>query len=197
MFDGDAKIKGSYEDRKWAIEGTLGVGPDKIKGIKKASATVKVTEDTVAADGEFETSIKGVDKGKLGFKYDKTTGTEITGEITLGQGIPGIKSGRMDATIKEGPTGHSLSGDVTIEPSMPGVTGTVTGRYEDGAFLVDATLGYEKDLAKGSIHVGVTNRASGRREARRAAQDGRQPARVRRRHGDARPSPRGSRAPSG
>jgi Domain of unknown function (DUF4157) len=161
MFDGDAKIKGSYADGKWAVEGTLGVGEDKIKGIKKASATVKVTEDTVTADGEFETSIKGVDKGKLGFKYDKATGMEITGEITLGQGIPGIKSGKLDATIKEGPTGHSLSGDVTIEPSVPGLTGTVTGKYEDGAFLVEANLGYEKGLAKGSVQVGVTNQAPG------------------------------------
>ena len=135
--------------------------PDKIKGIKKASATVKVTEDTVTADGEFETSIKGVDKGKLGFKYNEATGMEITGEIILGQGIPGIKSGKLDATIKEGPTGHSLSGDVTLEPSVPGLTGTVTGRYEDGAFLVEADLGYEKGLAKGSVKVGLTNQAVG------------------------------------
>ena len=157
MFDGDAKVKGSYEDGKWAVEGTLGVGPGKIKGIKKASATVKVTEDTVTADGEFETSLKGVDKGKLGFRYNEATGMEITGEIILGQGIPGVKSGKLDATIKEGPTGHSLSGGVTLEPSVPGLTGTVTGRYEDGAFLVEADLGYEKGLAKGKVNVGLTN----------------------------------------
>jgi len=161
MFDGDAKIKGSYEDGKWAVEGTLGVGPDKIKGIKKASATVKVTEDTITAGGEFETSIKGVDKGKLEFKYNKTTGMEITGEIILGKGIPGIKSGKLDATIKESPTGHSLSGDVTLEPSVPGLTGTVTGKYEDGAFLVEADLGYEKGFAKGSVKVGLTNQEPG------------------------------------
>jgi hypothetical protein len=161
MFDGDAKVKGSYEDGKWAVEGTLGVGPNKIKGIKKASATVKVTDDTVTADGEFETSLKGVDKGKLSFKYNEATGMEISGEIILGKGIPGIKSGKLGATVKEGPTGHSLSGDVTLEPSVPGLTGTVTGKYEDGAFLVEADLGYEKDLAKGSVKVGLTNQAPG------------------------------------
>ena len=161
MFDDDARVKGSYSDGKWAVEGTLGVGPDKIKGIKKASATVNVADDTVTADGEFETSIKGVDKGKLGFKYNEATGMEITGEIILGKGIPGIKSGKLDATIKEGPTGHSLSGDVTLEPSVPGLTGNVTGKYEDGAFLVEADLGYEKGLAKGSVKVGLTNQAVG------------------------------------
>ena len=161
MFDGDAKIKGSYEDGKWAVEGTLGVGPGKIKGIKKASAAVKVTEDTVTATGEFETSLKGVDKGTIGFKYNQATGMEITGEVILGKGIPGIKSGKLDATIKEGPTGHSLSGDVTLEPSVPGLTGAVTGHYEDGAFLVEADLGYDKGLAKGSVKVGLTNQAVG------------------------------------
>jgi hypothetical protein len=161
MFDGDAKIKGSYKDGKWAVEGSLGVGPGKIKGIKKASATVKVTEDTITATGEFETSIKGVDKGTLGFKYNPATGMEITGEIILGKGIPGIKSGKLDATIKEGPNGHSLSGGVSLEPSVPGITGTVTGHYEDGAFLVEADLGYEKGMAKGSVKVGLTNQAVG------------------------------------
>jgi len=161
MFDGDAKIKGSYEDGKWALEGSLGVGPGKIKGIKKASAAVKVTEDTVTATGEFESSLKGVDKGTLGFKYNPATGMEITGEIILGKGIPGIKSGKLDATIKEGPTGHSLSGGVTLEPSVPGLTGAVTGHYEDGAFLVEADLGYEKGLAKGSVKIGLTNQAVG------------------------------------
>jgi hypothetical protein len=159
MFEGDAKIHGSYEDGKWAVEGTLGVGPGKIKGIKKASAAVSVTADTVTATGEFETSLKGVDKGSLSFKYNQATGMEIAGEVILGKGIPGIKSGKLDATIKEGPAGHSLSGGVTLEPSVPGLSGTVTGRYEDGAFFVQADLGYEKGLAKGKVNVGLTNQA--------------------------------------
>jgi hypothetical protein len=161
MFDGDATIKGSYKDGAWAIEGKLGVGPDKIKGIKKASATVKVTDKEVTATGEFETSIKGVDKGTVGFKYNEATGMEITGEIILGKGIPGVKSGKLSATIKEGKDGFSLSGGVTIEPSVPGITGSITGTYEDGAFLVEAELGYDKGRAKGKVKIGVTNQPVG------------------------------------
>jgi Domain of unknown function (DUF4157) len=157
LFSGDAKIRGSYEKGAWAVEGTLAVGPDRIKGIKKASIGVKVTAGEIIADGEFETSIKGVDKGKLGFKYTEATGTEITGEIILGKGIPGIKSGKLDATIKDGPEGQSLSGDAILEPSIPGLTGSITGRYDNGAFLVLGDLAYEKGLAKGSVKVGVTN----------------------------------------
>jgi hypothetical protein len=157
-----AKLGLSYRDSKWGVKGELEVGPDKIKGIKHASAKVEFKDDTITADGEFETSLKGVDKGKLSFKYNQATGMEIAGEIILGKGIPGIKSGKLDATVKESATGHSLSGDVTIEPSVPGLTGTVTGKYEDGAFLVEADLGYEKGLAKGSVKVGLTNQAPGK-----------------------------------
>ena len=45
MFDGDAKVHGSYEDGDWAVEGKLGVGPGQIKGIKEASVHVQVTKD--------------------------------------------------------------------------------------------------------------------------------------------------------
>ena len=156
-----AQLGLSYKDGKWGVKGELEVGPDKIKGIKEASAKVEVTDGTVTATGEFTPSLKGIEKGTLGFKYNETTGMEITGEILLGQGIPGIKSGRLGATVKEGPDKHSLSGDVSLEPSVPGLTGSVTGKYEDGAFLVDAQLGYEKGFAKGTVHVGVTNQAVG------------------------------------
>jgi hypothetical protein len=161
MFDRGAQVRGSYKDGDWALEGKLGVGPKAIKGIKEASVHVQVTKDAVTADGEFETSLKGVEKGTIGFRYNEATGMEITGEIILGKGIPGIKSGKLDATIKEGPDGHSLSGGVTLEPSVPGLTGTVTGHYEDGAFFVQADLGYEKGLAKGKVNIGLTNQAVG------------------------------------
>jgi hypothetical protein len=151
----------SYKEGKWGVKGELVTAPKAIKGIKSGKATVEVTDGTVTAAGEFEPELKGLKKGTLGFRYNEATGMEITGEILLGEGIPGIKSGRMAATVKEGPDKHSLSGEVMIEPSIPGVTGNVTGRYDDGAFLVDASLGYEKDYAKGSIHLGVTNQAVG------------------------------------
>lgn len=160
MFS-EASLAVSYVDNKWGVEGKLKVGEGKIKGIKSASATVGISDETVTAAGEFVPAIKGVEKGTLGFTYNEATGMEITGEILIGQGIPGIKSGKLAATIKEGPDQHSLSGDATIEPAIPGVTGTASGRYDDGAFSVDAQLGYEQGFAKGKVHLGVTNQPVG------------------------------------
>ncbi|SFO74891.1 protein of unknown function [Geodermatophilus dictyosporus] len=158
LFDGDARIRGSYSQGKWAVAGRLGVGPDKIRGIKRASAEVTVTDDGVTAVGEFETSLKGVDKGTLAFVYDKTTGMAISGEILLGKDIPAIRGGKLAATVEEGADGWSLAGAVTAEPDVPGLTGTVSGTYADGAFDVAADLGYERGPAKGTIKAGLTNR---------------------------------------
>ena len=152
MFD-EASLHVSYIDQKWGVEGRLSVDePNKIKGIKKASAKVEISDDTVTAAGEFEPLIKGIQKGTLGFKYNEATGMEITGEILIGKGLPGIKSGKLGATIKKGPDKHSLSADVILEPDIPGVTGNATGRYDDGAFAIDALLGYEHGFAKGTVH---------------------------------------------
>jgi hypothetical protein len=160
IFD-EATVTGSYSAGKWALGGRLGIGPDKIKGIKKASVDVTITDETVKATGEFETSLKGVEKGTLAFLYKRETGMEITGEILLGQGIPGIKGGKLAATVKEGTDGWSLAGDITAEPAVPGLTGAVKGTYADGAFGVEADLAYERGLAKGTVKAGLTNRTLG------------------------------------
>jgi len=157
LFDRFA-VKGSYGPKGWSLEGDVGVGPDKVTGIKHASAHVKVSEDAVTADGEFETTLKGIEKGKLGFVYDPAKGMAISGEILLGKGIPGIKAGKVAATVEQRPEGWSVAGAVTAEPDVPGLTGTIAGSYADGAFDVAAHLGYERGQAKGSIEVGLTNR---------------------------------------
>ena len=153
-----AMVGVSYRDGKWSGRGELGVEAGKIKGIKSASVKVAVDDDKVSADGEFATSIKGVKKGQIGMRYDPATGTEITGMIEFGD-LPGIKSGKLDATVTQGKDGWSLAGDVTMVPAIPGVDGLVTGRYADGAFDVNATLGYARGMARGDIAVGLTNSA--------------------------------------
>ncbi|WP_250037741.1 eCIS core domain-containing protein [Paractinoplanes maris] len=154
-----AEIRGSYSRDGWSLEGRIGVGAGKIPGIKRATADLKLGEDAISATGEFETDLKGVDKGTLGLVYDKEKGMAITGEILLGKGIPGIKGGKVSATVAQSPVGGwSLAGGITAEPDVPGLSGTVGGTYADGAFLAEADLAYERGLAKGTVKLGVTNR---------------------------------------
>jgi uncharacterized protein DUF4157 len=159
IFD-EAHIGGSYSKNGWSIEGRIGVGKDKVKGIKKASADVKFADGKLDAKGTFETDLKGVEQGTLGFAYDDTKGMVITGEILLGKGIPGIKGGKIKATVAETPTGGwSLSGGLTAEPDVPGLTGTIGGTYDDGAFAAEADLAYDRGIAKGALKLGLTNRS--------------------------------------
>lgn len=151
-----AEVRVHYKDGKWSGGGTLGVGEGKVKGIKSAEVSVDITEEAVKAKGSFESSLKGLEKGSLDVNYTKDKGLEAIGQLTLGK-LPGIEGGTIDAKIKQVGEGYSLSGGVTAKPSIPGVTGTVTGKYEDGAFLAEADLGYQKGMLNGKVKLGVTN----------------------------------------
>ena len=84
-----AQLGLSYKDGKWGVRGELAVGPDKVKGIRSASAKVTVDDERVTADGEFETSLKGIEKGKLGFAYDPSQGDGDHRGDPARQGHPG------------------------------------------------------------------------------------------------------------
>ncbi|HEY1378912.1 MAG TPA: DUF4157 domain-containing protein [Gemmataceae bacterium] len=157
-----AQIGASYKDGKWGVKGELGIGPGKVAGIKSASVAVALMDDKVDAKGEFEPSIKGLKRGTLGFSYDPAKGMAIEGSLAL-ERLPGVKSGEIKARVAERKDGQgwSLAGQVTAEPAIPGVTGAITGRYEDGAFLVDADLGYKRGLLDGRVHLGLTNQTVG------------------------------------
>jgi hypothetical protein len=154
-----AELGLSYKDSKWGVSGELAVGPDKIKGIKSASARVDVKDETVNASGEFETSIKGIEKGTLGFKYQEATGMEITGAVQFGKGIPGIKSGNLDATIAKKPDNQwSLAAKGSAQPAIPGVDATLSASYEDGIFTIEGQAAYAKGKLSGTLQIGVTNK---------------------------------------
>ncbi|WP_086839420.1 eCIS core domain-containing protein [Amycolatopsis kentuckyensis] len=158
IFD-EAHVGGSYSKNGWSIDGRIGVGKDKVKGIKKATADVAFRDGKLDAEGTFETDLKGVEQGTLGFAYDEANGMSITGQILLGKGIPGIKGGKINATVAEIPAGGwSLSGGLSAEPDVPGLTGTIGGTYDDGAFAAEADLAYERGIAKGALKLGLTNR---------------------------------------
>jgi hypothetical protein len=156
-----AEIKGKYKsDGSWSVEGTLEIGEGKIAGIKSGSVKVAVDKDTVSGEGSFKSSMKGVEAGSLSFKYDKANGIEIAGKLGLGK-LPGITGGTIEAKVAERKDGqgYTLSGGVTAQPAIPGVTGTIGGKYDDGAFEVLADLGYQRGMLNGKVKLGLTNQA--------------------------------------
>ena len=82
--------------------------------------------------------------------------------LALGE-LPGIRGGTLRAKVRQRAdgVGWSLAGEVTAEPAVPGVTGTIGGRYEDGAFQVLTDLGYRRGLLDGRLRLGITNQRPG------------------------------------
>ena len=152
-----------YRDGHFGVQGRLAVGEGKIAGIRSAQAAVSVEDERVSATGTFTPSLRGFEHGELGFKYDPATGAEITGSLQLSAGLPGLRGGTLQGRIAQRPggQGYSLAGDITLQPSIPGVTSDIHGHYEDGAFLVEADVGYKRGMLDGSVHIGVTNQAPG------------------------------------
>jgi uncharacterized protein DUF4157 len=160
MFD-EAKLGISYVDQKWGVTGELAVSkPGKIKGIKSARAKIEITDGDVKADGTFQPDIKGIESGHLGLHYNEATGPEITGDVTLGKGFPGIKSGKISATVARPPgaEGWSLDATGTAEPDIPGVQSQINVAYKNGVFDASVTAAYSKGMLSGQLMFGATNR---------------------------------------
>jgi hypothetical protein len=160
MFD-KAKLGISYVDQEWGVTGELAVDtPGKIKGIKKARATIEITDGDVKADGTFQPDIKGIESGHLGLHYNEATGPEITGDVTLGKGFPGIKSGKISAIVTKPPgaEGWSLDATGTAEPDIPGVQSQINVAYKNGVFDANVAAAYNKGMMSGQLMFGATNR---------------------------------------
>jgi len=157
--EADAHIKVRYAEEKFSGEGNIKIGDGKVKGIKSASAEVKVDGEKWEATGVVEPKIPGVSTGTLGVKFDPEKGLEITGRLEFSKDIPRLKSGHIEAKVTKTEAGYQVEGSGAAELDIPGVTAGLTAEYKDGIFRAQATLGYAKDFASGEITAGVTNQA--------------------------------------
>ena len=162
LFKGaDAKVKVAYKDSRFTGEGTLKIGEDQIKGIKSAEIEVKFEDDVWTAAGTVQPKVPGVTEGALEMKFDPDGGFEITGRLTLGKDIPRLKSGHLEATVTKSGEDWKLKGTGKAELDIPGVAASLEASYDDGAFMAEARLGYEKGIARGEVTVGASNMPPG------------------------------------
>jgi hypothetical protein len=168
QFDFDERLvdKGTikvwYRPPKFGGSGDLEISRGKFKGITGARLSVVFDDERIEAKGAVDVAIRGVERGDLSMAYDKEKGLRIGGALQLTKDIPGIKSGTLTAALAQRPDeSWALSGGISAILDIPGAAGTVTGGYDDGAFQIEGTVGYEKGLVKGSITAGATNRAVG------------------------------------
>ena len=161
LFD-KAEIRLWYREQKFGGEGTLAIEkPNKIKGIKAASVMARFDDGRFTAEGKVQPSIPGIKQADLMVAYQKETGLEIGGVLTLADNIPGISSGSVEVNLKKLENGWKVRAAGKAVPKIPGVSSQISITYDDGAFDIAGTAGYDKGLLKGSISIGATNRPIG------------------------------------
>jgi len=158
-----AEIEVWYRDEKFGGKGKLGVKSGKLKGVKSATVEVAVDGDVWEAKGTVEPDMRGIEKASLMVKYDPAIGIEASGTLQLATDNPLVKGGSVEASMKPRPGGTDYvvkaHGNATV--GFHGLTATIDVDYDDGAFTAQGTVPFEKGMLKGSITLGVTNRAVG------------------------------------
>jgi hypothetical protein len=160
MFD-PAKVKLAYIDGDLSGEGVLGIPEKKIPGIKKASISAKFGKNEMAASGEAELDIPGVDKGSLSVSKSEQEGFKIAGSFDLSSDVPGIKSGHIGAELLQAPGSeeYSVKATGTAVPAIPGFDSQLRIEYDNGAILIEGEAAYKRGMLDGHVKLGASNRA--------------------------------------
>lgn len=160
MFD-PAKVKLAYIDGDLSGEGVLGIPEKKIPGIKKATIAAKFGKNEMAASGEAELDIPGVDKGSLSVSKSEQEGFKIAGSFDLSSDVPGIKSGHISAELMQAPGSevYSVKASGTAVPAIPGFDSQLRIEYDNGAILIEGEAAYKRGMLDGHVKLGATNRA--------------------------------------
>lgn len=159
LFKGNkASIDVTYDKiNGWAIQGDLEIGKGSVKGINSAKISVAYAKDTLAASGTAEVALKGVKEVTLGIKFGDET-SEIEGGVKI-EKLPGIKEGEGKLKVVKKGDIYDFSGSGKITPDIPGLSTQVDFEFHNDIFLVDARVAYDKGRLKGTLNVGITNRA--------------------------------------
>lgn len=160
LFD-QARIEVWYRERAFGGRGTLRITrPDKVRGIRALDAEVTFGENQVAATGTVRPDIPGVETATLRIEYSEADGLLIAGSATLSDRVPGIRSGTLEAEVRQPPEGgpYKLSARGTAVPAIPGLDTTLTVEYDDGALTIAGTADYSRGMLSGTVQLGSTNR---------------------------------------
>jgi hypothetical protein len=161
LFD-RARIRAWWRDGVFGVAGEIGIDKaDKIRGIKKASASVSVVEGAWGFAGKAELSVPGVKEAGISVAQGEK-GIEIAGDVALAAN-PAIRSGSIHVECKqgEGEGDWKVSAKGAAQPAIPGVDSELAVTYDDGAFDAQFSGAFARGMLAGQISVGATNRSIG------------------------------------
>lgn len=153
-----ASIEVEYNNKDgWSAKGELQIAKDSVKGIKSGNITVGYANNVLEANGTAELTIKGVKEVTLRIKFAEEV-SEIEGGVKI-EKLPGIKEGEGTLKLVKKGEEYDFSGNGKITPDIPGLSTQLAFEFHNDIFLVDAKVDFEKGRLKGTLNVGITNRA--------------------------------------
>lgn len=159
LFD-RARVSAWWRNGQFGAEGTIGIDtPNKIRGIKSATATVSVNEGRWAFNGSAELSVPGVSQAAIAITQGDN-GLTIAGDVAL-TANPAIRSGSIHVQCEQTDGDWKVSASGTAQPAIPGVDSELAVTYDDGAFDARFSGAFTRGMLSGQLMVGATNRSIG------------------------------------
>jgi uncharacterized protein DUF4157 len=154
-----ARIEAWYRNGEFGLRGRLGIPPNRVRGIRSADIRVAYGSGLLEASGNAELTIPGVQRAALTVRYSEAEGLLIGGTLQLANNIPGIRSGTVEAQVRQRSGGeYDVTARGTAVPNIPGVNTTLTVAFENGALTVEGRAAYSRGMLSGSLRMGATNR---------------------------------------
>lgn len=163
LFDADASVRLAYArgpdapDGKLSGGGTISIGPGKVRGIRSATVNANFDGEQRSIQGSAELDIPGVESASLGVQFTPEGGTTISGSARF-RDRPGMRNGRIEATLTQGTEGWSLAATGGAEATFAGLTANLEASYRNGLFMFAADAPYNVgERVSGRVRLGLTN----------------------------------------
>ncbi len=159
-----ATLSVGYRAGAWSFGGLVGFEEGLIPGITNGTLSVNWAEGLLSGNGEVGFSYPWLSRGTLNLAYGEARGLEVRGGVELTGEVPGLNSATVNILVTKNTEGlWALGGSIEADldtSRVPGLTETrFSGSLENGIFTATLRSAFDRDIASGTVTVGVTNQA--------------------------------------
>ncbi len=159
-----ARLMVGYTNDAWSFSGLVGIQDGLIPGINSAELNVGWANNVLSGSGQVAFAYPWLESGTMNLSQSAEEGFSLAASVGLTGEVPGLRSGTVGMQVSKNADGiWSLGGAINANldtDRVPGFTNAVlTGQIQDGIFDANVEAGFERDLASGTVVVGVTNQA--------------------------------------
>lgn len=159
-----ATLSVGYRAGAWSFGGEVGFEEGLIPGVSDGTLSVNWAEGVLSGNGDVGFSYPWLSRGTLNLAYGAERGLKVRGGVELTGEVPGLNSATVNILVAKSAEGlWTLGGAIEADldtSRIPGLTATrFSGALENGIFTASLRSAFERDIASGTVSLGVTNQA--------------------------------------